>query len=626
MEENKELSLPSPHFPTGKREIILLITMAVCGVLLADFICYGGFNLGFALAAMAVSIASYTYLRRSGCKGGGYANALFGLNLIIAASFLRSDDGFVKFVMVCFLLIGGNLSMVLTAGQNRRHPGGLLSLLDAPMAIFSFGLGQLGSAFRGVNEARKNAGTAGKKNMAVLAGLAVAVPVMAVLIPLLIRADAAFEGLVNLLPKMDLSEPFLALLLGIPMACVLYARNAGLMHRPKTEQDSWSPRRFSSLTINTVLICVVAVYGVYLVSQLAYFVGGFSGILPAEFTMAEYARRGFFEMTWLAVINLGIIVAAVALAEPRDSKVPLATRALCLFIGIVTLFFAATASAKMFLYIGSYGLTRLRLLVQVIIIFIALTVVFVAVWLFKPKFSYMKAVLLSAMVIGACVAWADVDTVVAAYNVDAYQSGKLESVDIGHLCALGDGAVPYLEELSQDSDSSIASAALNELHRRAGTGNSDIRAWNMASSAALEILKDYHVEVDDSELADSDTPLRILADYTEMVQASSDLTMHYGKQFREEPYWQLHLKNGLLLWEDGSETEIYLSSTAHFAMDQAGVERLWVSDCYVLFFSPDEDTMMLWTNSPDAAAWRLKEHLGSIVLVPVTDQWYLVQL
>ena len=55
----------------------------------------------------------------------------------------------------------------------------------------------------------------------------------------------------------------------------------------------------ASVTLCVALGMISLVYVLYLVSQLAYFSGGFSGILPKGYTMAEYARRGFFEMAWL---------------------------------------------------------------------------------------------------------------------------------------------------------------------------------------------------------------------------------------------------------------------------------------------------------------------------------------
>lgn len=484
----------SPHFPAGKWEFWLLIAMAVCSVLIVDFALYGGLNLGFGLMSMCIIVLSTVYLRKK--KHGPYCTCLLVLNLIIAASFLRSDDGLVKFVMLCFLLLSGNLHLSLLSGQNRRKSSDITSLLDAPRAFFYLGFGQMGNAMGGLNDTRKNAGTAVKKNMAVLTGLAIAVPVLAILIPLLMKADAAFEGLLNLLPHFDLSEAIIALMFGLPLACVLYTRNTALKHKPKEAPSFWAPRRFNPLTVNTVLIMVCLLYLVYLISQLAYFVGGFSGILPEDFTLAQYARRGFFEMAWLAAINLGIMTVSVGLTEKTDGCTPLLTRLLCLFVGIVTLFFTVAASAKMLLYIDSFGLTRLRLLTEVIMIFIALTVIFVAIWLFKPKFAYMKAVLLTALLMGSCVAWADVDTVVAAYNVNAYQTGQLETIDVSHLSTLGDGAVPYIEKLAKDPNQDISQRALRALVNY-GSDDVDLRSFNIASSIAEDILEKYRVDTEE---------------------------------------------------------------------------------------------------------------------------------
>jgi hypothetical protein len=71
--------------------------------------------------------------------------------------------------------------------------------------------------------------------------------------------------------------------------------------------------------------------------------------------MAEYARRGFFEMSWLSTMNLGLICLSIWLI--REEKLPRLTKIAGAFIAVITLFLIVTASAKMFLYIGSYGLT-----------------------------------------------------------------------------------------------------------------------------------------------------------------------------------------------------------------------------------------------------------------------------
>lgn len=472
----EEVTPTLPAFGTGKRELRLLTAVGVLSVLLADFVLYGGFCLGFALTNGGLLIAAVWYLLASGRKLKPYPAVLLGLSLVICASFVRSNDGFVKFVMVCFLLVAENLGLCLLAGQNRRGSGGITSLLDAPRTVFVLGFGKIDMAFRGLTAARKSMGKAGKSRTAILLGLALAVPVAAVVIALLISADAAFEGVFRQLPQIRFGEIFISLLLGGMLACFVYTKNVALCRseaEPKAEKKKkvWEP-----LTVNTVLIVVCAVYGVYLVSQIAYFVGGFAGVLPEGYTVAQYARRGFFEMAALCAINLAMIATAVGLTRPAGEKAPALTRGLCVAVGLVTLFFVAAASAKMVLYIRSFGMTRLRVLTEVIMLFLGIATVFVGIWLFAPKFSYMKGIVTAALLLGAAVTWADVDTVVAAYNVNAYQQGVLDTVDVEYLAGLSDGVIPYLEELSRDENEKIAMRAAFALESRGSEGE-DLRGW-----------------------------------------------------------------------------------------------------------------------------------------------------
>ena len=476
-------------FVSGKRELRLLAAVIVFSILLANFVFYGGFYLGFGLiSACSIAVAT-VYLLRSGCKLDGYSATLLALSFVMCGSFIRSNDGFVKAVMVCFLGVSANLGLCLLAEQNRRDPAGVASLLDAPRAAIALGLGKIGPAFRGLNEARKNLGTNGKNRSAVLVGFLFAVPVLAVLIPLLISADAAFEGLLNLLPRVDVTEPVASVILGLFAACVVYTRAVALAKSKKKPAEEKLRKKMHPLTVNTVLITVCLLYVVYLFSQLAYISGGLSGILPEEFTMAEYARRGFFEMVWLCAINLALISGAVALTGGKE-RVKLC-RVLCLIIGAVTLFLVATAVAKMVMYIDSYGLTRLRVLTTVIMAFLAVTTVIVSLWLLLPKLPYMKGIVLAGLLIGAVTAWVDVDTVVAAYNVRAYQAGRLETVDIHHLCSLSDGAIPYIEELAQSGRNDAVTLHARQHLQDRGQRINDFRGWNIAGAEADRITEKW---------------------------------------------------------------------------------------------------------------------------------------
>ena len=510
MNENTPITPETPPIPdpiphsAGRRELLFCILAVLSGLGLANFVIYGGFNLGFALISILSICASVWYLHSSGHRGDWYTRSLLAFSLVIAASFGYSDDGFVKFVLFFFLLTAVNLALCLMTGQNRRAPGGVRSLLDAPRALFTFGVGKIGPSIRALRDFFTFGGESSRRAGAVLAGLAIAIPVLVVMVPLLMSSDAAFEGLIGLLPEFEFSEIYVTVFWGTLLGAILYSRSTAL-HRADAVRSAH--RRGSGLhlfTVNTLLGVVCLLYGLYLFSQIAYFSGGFLGILPEGYSVAEYARRGFFEMAVLSGIDLALITFGISMASGR-SAVQRSTKLLCLAIGSVTLFLIGASWAKMVLYIGTYGLTRLRVLTMAIITFLAITTVLVCVWLFVPKVQYMKFVVLTALAIGSVVVWMDVDTVVARYNVQGYLSGRLETVDVDHLSWLGAGAVPYLHQLTECDDPGIASQARYCLQTDFNyilTEPEDLRGWNYMTHKALP-YKDESPVLPRGEVTDS---------------------------------------------------------------------------------------------------------------------------
>ena len=62
----------------------------------------------------------------------------------------------------------------------------------------------------------------------------------------------------------------------------------------------------------TVLLLINLVYVLFIAVQFKYF---FSGTLEDGFTYAEYARRGFFELLFVTLINLSISIAVITLTK-----------------------------------------------------------------------------------------------------------------------------------------------------------------------------------------------------------------------------------------------------------------------------------------------------------------------
>ena len=102
----------------------------------------------------------------------------------------------------------------------------------------------------------------------------------------------------------------------------------------------------------------------------------------------------------------------------------------------------------------------------------------------------MKIVVILALVIGTAVLWVDVDTLVASYNVSAYQSGALNTVDVYYLSSLSDGAIPYLHQLTTDANNEVAATA-KEILAAYDAYELDCRSWNWSAAEGWKILQQY---------------------------------------------------------------------------------------------------------------------------------------
>ncbi len=187
--------------------------------------------------------------------------------------------------------------------------------------------------------------------------LAISVPVLAVLVPLLASADMVFRyGLLHLIGDIDATELLAhgALVL-IPFP-LLFSLLAGL---DDTDGDAASayaahPRIALDPTVTAIVLgMVLAVYAVFCSVQFTFLFAGAG--LPDGLTYAEYARGGFFQLLAVASINIAVFGAVLSHAA-RTRAVTVSLAGLIAATGVML----ASAARRLALYIGAYGLTWLR--------------------------------------------------------------------------------------------------------------------------------------------------------------------------------------------------------------------------------------------------------------------------
>ena len=139
-------------------------------------------------------------------------------------------------------------------------------------------------------------------------GLVISIPFLFIILNLLIEADAQFERLMIMLPQLvtfriDYVIRFIVILIYtfgfFGFMQVLLQKKIEVIHK----ETSSKPFSLDGIISLTFIVLLDIVYMVFVAVQFKYF---FSGTLDSGLTYAEYARKGFFELLFVTIINLSL--------------------------------------------------------------------------------------------------------------------------------------------------------------------------------------------------------------------------------------------------------------------------------------------------------------------------------
>lgn len=325
-----------------------------------------------------------------------------------------------------------------------------------------------------------------------------ALPVLIVVVPLLMSSDEAFSGMIEMLFG-NLILNIVKIGLGLIISVFVISYCFTLKKDEPTENLNTNFKGIENTVIVSFLSVISVCYLAYLFSQLAYFFSAFSGFLPEnyKFTVSAYARCGFFEMTVIAAINFGLIFLSLLISRKKEGKSCMSLRIICTFIGLFTLIIIATALSKMFLYISSFGMTRLRIQTSAFMVFLAVVFISLIIRLYLPKVRVIRTAFVTAAVVLIALGVGNVNTVVADYNYQAFKNGTLESMDIDAIYDLGHEGVPYLVKLAQDKNSAVSNEAHEYLYDILLDGEYDMTVTTDSDGYSVMVNKNRNMGIAD---------------------------------------------------------------------------------------------------------------------------------
>lgn len=463
-------------------DIAMAFITLLCGFLYWDLIKPISLGFGVTLFAAVLCTASVAYFRAAGYRQTRASLVFLGIIALSAVNFTLYDGILIKSLNFIFLSACFVYWVCITAGMRVENRISLYILSDMLRQLFVIPFCNFAACFSGVRQVFMKS-SKGKGVLGGILGVLLFLPVLALVISLLINADAAFESLMDKLQFYVLENTLqylLEFILGLPVACYLYGMIYGNRYKRKTgnftlesvNEQAKALQFAPGVTVYSALTALNLIYAVFFLSQTTYFFSAFRDSLPLSMTYAEYARRGFFELCTVSGINFGVIALAHLIAKRDKTRILRAeTAVLCIF----TIALIATAMSKMGMYIDYYGLTRLRVYTSWFMIVLLFLFVLVLLRQFK-SFNGTRIAAAGCILLFLALCYGNVDGMIAKYNIDRYQAGTLENLDVSAFTELSDGAVPYLYQLYKETADPDLKAKLKEVIDRPAYGRSGYKS------------------------------------------------------------------------------------------------------------------------------------------------------
>lgn len=387
-------------------------------------------------------------------------------------------------VIVCFLA----MQMLLTASPS---PQSITVRFAATAPIMALRSAAVQSMRHGVDATHL---IRSRRARARVRGLAITLPVLVGFALLLAGADPVFAAWRDAVGDLVSREfvprvVFFVAVLVVVLGAYGYASSES---GSSPAMEGKAPDRWLGSTERLMLLAgVAALFWLFLAVQLGYLFGTLPRIPASGMTFAEYARRGFGELSIVASASALLIVGSERYGNDDGRERTLHLLTLAVIAAVMLLL--GSAFRRVWLYEAAYGFTTARLYAQVYMAAVGLGLVMLSLEVagdFDPGRVFRRAAAAATILFIALIYW-NHEAWIANRNMDRFAStGKL---DVAHLTeGLSPDAIPAIAERLPSLPEPMRSEIRRAVREQYAGGNEGRQRtwfeWNLASSRARQAL------------------------------------------------------------------------------------------------------------------------------------------
>lgn len=193
----------------------------------------------------------------------------------------------------------------------------------------------------------------------IIFGTVIGVFISGLILVLLTSADDYFNKFLSSIAiNININFNLWYVIKGIIYFVILFVIGINLFKNKEIALKESKMSRANKTVVTTMLFIVNFVFVLFLTSEISKLCGNFLKV-PKGYIYSSYAREGFFQLLFVTLINFGIILYLIYKTNlvKEDKKVKFLVLSLIAF----SIFLIFNSYYRMFLYIGRFGFTNLRL-------------------------------------------------------------------------------------------------------------------------------------------------------------------------------------------------------------------------------------------------------------------------
>lgn len=386
-----------------------------------------------------------------------------GFTILIALHFSIFNQNQLFFINLLLLIIMIPFSLMLLARSNQYKwyqiniIEDIVVLITRMMMNFFYSFPRFAQLFQN-KSLDKEQSTVIRK---VIIGLAIASPIIVIVMALLVSADKQFLQLFDDVVKIfeewfaDINiQKFIFHIIVIVMVFFLTLSYFWTLQKRNGLETLGSNLKlnFDSIIVTTVLICLNIVYLLFIYTQSDYLLKGDAALIGKGIDYSGEARQSFFELVLVAIINISIILSVLHFLKKEKKLSFMIAKISLIFLILETFIILYSSHFTLSLYERVLGYTFLRVLSHSFIIYIAILLVLTIYKIIRSDFNYLQWTAYLGLVWYLIFNYMNVDSMIARENIIRFKNGK--AFDTEHILKLSSDAYPeiikFVKNINED--------------------------------------------------------------------------------------------------------------------------------------------------------------------------------